>query len=97
MTWHDRNHSSGLPMECMVCGAGDALGLQLPVTLLYDCQSVTEIAAFINGRLNSRDAAGAADGGAGFGEPYAERDVTEFVHEPDRPSKLLKTLRYVPS
>ena len=63
---------------CMACDVGETLGLPLPVTLLYDCQSVTEIAAFIDGRLTGQKASGAAEDGTASGEQYAERSFTGF-------------------
>ncbi len=78
---------------CTACGAGEALGLQLPVTLLYDCQSVTEIAAFVGSRLTGRDASESAEGCIGSAESDGERTAAAFMQEPNRPSKLLKTLR----
>ncbi len=68
------------------------MGLQLPVTLLYDCQSVSEMAEFIDGRLTNGDTAADAGQSAAPGE-WTQRSIVINVPEPDRPSKLLKTLR----
>ncbi len=68
------------------------MGLQLPVTLLYDCQSVSEMAEFIDARLTNGDTAAEAGQGAAPGN-WQQRSSAITVQEPDRPSKLLKTLR----
>ena len=72
--------------------AGEALGLQLPVTLLYDCQSVSEMAEFIDSGLTGGDTAADA-GQSAAPEGWTQHGSAINVQEPDRPSKLLKTLR----
>ena len=73
---------------------GESLGMQLPVTLLYDYQSVAEIVEYIDGRITAVPIDGAA-GSEDGGEPLAMsgRSNQQTVL-PDAPSNLLKTLRY---
>ena len=63
------------------------------MTLLYDCQSVTEIADFIDGRLARGDTSGDAEQAAQVDNWMPRISSAINVQEPDRPSKLLKTLR----
>lgn len=67
--------------------------MQLPVTLLYDYQSVAEIVEYIDGRITA-----APDDGAGELEDGDEPLATDGWSRqhavlPDAPSNLLKTLR----
>lgn len=84
---------------------GETLGLDLPVTLLYDYQSILAIVTYINSLIEAQAQAHAADG------VEAEADWSDEQQEEGRagsarcgvgtlaeaaaqkPSKLLKTLR----
>jgi acyl carrier protein len=76
-------------------GLGRALAMTLPVTLLYDQQTVAAIVEYVNARV----AASGAGGGAGGAEdgleasPHHEQWGGHSGGAPDQPSELLKTLR----
>ena len=73
---------------------GESLGMQLPVTLLYDYQSVAEMVDYIDGRIT----AVTIDGAAGLEDGEEPRAMSgrgnQHTALPDAPSNLLKTLRY---
>ena len=85
---------------------GETLGLDLPVTLLYDYQSILAIVAYINSLIEAQAQAQAGGGveaeanrsdereeEAGAGP--ARRGVVMLAEAAaEKPSKLLKTLRY---
>ena len=82
---------------------GESLGLDLPVTLLYDYQSISAITSYISELvdsqasevLDSSEADGVwgeeEEGSSGVGEPRAVKKKAEA--SANQPSKLLKTLR----
>ncbi len=91
---------------------GEILGLDLPVTLLYDYQSILAIVTYINSLIEAQAQAQAqtqAQAGGGIeAEAYwsdeqeeegragpARRGVVTLTEAAaEKPSKLLKTLRY---
>ena len=76
----------------------ESLGLELPVTLLYDYQSIDEIVGYINSVVvEAGAAAGAARGADDYGdvsddEGYGKRRAAVRETKP-QVSKLMKTLR----
>ena len=80
---------------------GDTLDLDLPVTLLYDYQSISAIVGYIEGLVQAQGGvsrgAGAYEGDqqeGGSREEFAGR-ARAPARASDKPSKLLKTLRLV--
>ena len=79
---------------CLLVRTGESLGMQLPVTLLYDYQSVSEIVEYIDSRIMAAPSAdGAGDGDADEAEADSGRRYMQQAARPEAPSKLLKTLR----
>lgn len=82
---------------------GDTLGLDLPVTLLYDYQSISAIVGYISSLIETQaqaqvGASAEADGQWGDEEDEGSSgSVRARVAQAaaEKPSKLLKTLRYV--
>ncbi len=84
----------------------ETLGLDLPVTLLYDYQSILAIVTYINSLIEAQAQAHAADGveaeaywsdeqeEEGRAGPARRGVVTLAEAAAEKPSKLLKTLRY---
>jgi hypothetical protein len=82
----------------------DQLGVSLPVTVLYDAQTINQLVAFINGQLASEPAApGGADDELGDGSAAASQAPRQQQQQPaaaasdDKPSELLKLLRGAPT
>ena len=80
---------------------GDSLHLDLPVTLLYDYQSIAAIVGYIEGLVEAQRQGGEEDDGC-WGEEQEQgasgaRDRRAAVSAvtANKPSKLLKTLRLV--
>ena len=88
---------------------GESLGLDLPVTLLYDYQSILAIVTYINSLVEAQAQAQAqVDGGVEAEANWSDGQEEEGTAGParrgvaalteaaaEKPSKLLKTLRYV--
>lgn len=79
---------------------GDTLGLDLPVTLLYDYQSISAIVSYINSLVESQatQAGDSVEADAYWDDGQPEGGVEQRVARVmdsavDKPSKLLKTLR----
>ena len=87
---------------------GESLGLDLPVTLLYDYQSILAIVTYINSLVEAQAQAQAqVDGGVEAEANWSDGQEDEGTARParrgvvalteaaaEKPSKLLKTLRY---
>lgn len=78
---------------------GDTLRLDLPVTLLYDYQSISAVVGYVEGLVEAQvqghgDSSGSRDGGheQGASEVPGRKAALPAA---DKPSKLLKTLRLV--
>ena len=81
---------------------GDSLNLDLPVTLLYDFQSISAIVGYIEGLVQAQ-AGGSGGAGAHRGDDEQEEGSRDgfdtragaTTRASEKPSKLLKTLRLV--
>ena len=80
---------------------GDILRLDLPVTLLYDYQSISAIVGYVEGLVEAQLQGGHNDSGSWNEEHQQERSgparrrAAMSAVPADKPSKLLKTLRLV--
>jgi len=78
----------------------DQLGVSLPVTLLYDAQTINQLVEFINDQLTTAPAAAEGDqrsedeDGA---DEQAGADRAQQTSVTDKPSELLKLLRGAPT
>lgn len=82
----------------------EAIGMQLPVTLLYDHQSINAIVDFINTEVSASGVKGSApaDGSDAEDIPDSQlaatsRPATRALAASGKPSELLKTLRPAPA
>lgn len=78
---------------------GDTLRLDLPVTLLYDFQSISAIVGYVEGLVQAQIQGSHNDGHEEHEQERSGlpgRRAALFADNPaDKPSKLLKTLRLV--
>jgi pimeloyl-ACP methyl ester carboxylesterase len=80
----------------------DSLGVPLPVTLLYDAQTINQLVDFVNEQIRTAVPAAAAQGrsqqprAATEAEEAAAARQAAAVQEPDKASELIKLLRGAP-
>lgn len=78
----------------------DQLGVSLPVTLLYDAQTINQLVEFINDQLTTAPAAAEGDQQSDdedSADEQAGADRAQQTSVTDKPSELLKLLRGAPT
>lgn len=84
----------------------DQLGINLPVTMLYDAQTINQLVEFINEQLVTAPTAAAGQQVSDYDEDSAEEEDAAVIRrarqaaaqaESNKPSELLKLLRGAPT